>query len=60
MSDVVNRDNQKIEEMKNKINKSDSSETKTSVPKVPESTQVKNYIGVISPQPFEAVEEVKN
>lgn len=58
MSDVVNRDNQKIEEMKNKINKSDSSEAKTSVPKVPESTQVKNYIGVISPQPFEAVEEV--
>ena len=58
MSDVVNRDNQKIEEMKSKINKSDSSEAKTSVPKVPESTQVKNYIGVISPQPFEAVEEV--
>ena len=58
MSDVVNRDNQKIEEMKNKINKSDSSETKTSVPEVPKSTQVKNYIGVISPQPFEAVEEV--
>ena len=58
MSDVVNRDNQKIEEMKNKINKSDSSETKTSVPEVPKSTQVKNYIGVISPQPFQAVEEV--
>ena len=58
MSDVVNRDNQKIEEMKNKINKSDSSETKTSVPEVPKSTQVKNYIGVISPQPFEPVEEV--
>ena len=52
-------DNQKIEDLKSKINKSDSSETKTSVPKVPESTtQVKNYIGVISPQPFEAVEEV--
>lgn len=56
---VNSNDNQKIEDLKNKINKSDSSETKTSVPKVPESTtQVKNYIGVISPQPFEAVEEV--
>ena len=51
-------DNQKIEDLKSKINKSDSSETKTSVPEVPKSTQVKNYIGVISPQPFEAVEEV--
>ena len=56
---VNSNDNQKIEDLKNKINKSDSSEAKTSVPKVPESTQVvKNYIGVISPQPFEPVEEV--